>query len=79
MALSFPKNVRTIDTETETLWHTTSFPKIRDGVFAAYSERSIGFKIINLARLEGGSCIGIPRRPITQSKLIILTPIPQMF
>ncbi len=35
----------------------------------------IGFKIINLARLEGGSCIEIPRRPITQSKLIILKPI----
>jgi hypothetical protein len=36
---------------------------------------TIGFKIINLARLEGGSCIVIPRRPITQSKLIILKPI----
>jgi hypothetical protein len=35
----------------------------------------IGFKIINLARIEGGSCIVIPRRPITQSKLIILKPI----
>ena len=36
---------------------------------------AIGVKIINLARLEGGSRMLILRRPITQSKLIILTPI----
>jgi hypothetical protein len=35
----------------------------------------LGFQIINLATIEGGSCIGIPRRPITQSKLIILKSI----
>jgi hypothetical protein len=35
----------------------------------------IGFKIILLARLEGGGCIAIRRRPITQSKGIILKPI----
>jgi hypothetical protein len=33
----------------------------------------IGFKIINSARIDKGSCIAIiPQRPIAQSKLIIL-------
>jgi hypothetical protein len=32
-----------------------------------------------LARPEGGSCIEIPRRPITQSKNIILKPIGSHF
>jgi hypothetical protein len=53
--------------------------RIRSDAFQYSNGRAIdvniGAKIINLARPEGGSCIGIPRRSITQSKLIILTPI----
>jgi hypothetical protein len=40
---------------------------------------TIGLKIINLAKLEGGSCIVRPRRPIIQSKFIILMLINQEF
>jgi hypothetical protein len=68
LLLDKPRAIYIIGPIREALAHFIAVIKIRPCCY-------IGFKIIFLARLEGGGCIAIRRRPITQSKRIILKPI----